>query len=81
VITQTRCSDMVIHDASCRYFVLCGKALTISSEATTTTYPSPLIRNHKFVKNCHTCLLNMEKFYTICHPNPISQFDWIIRLG
>jgi hypothetical protein len=87
VITQTRStyvncnSDKVIHDASCRYLVLCGKALTLSSEAATTTaYPSPLFRNHKFVKNYHICLLKMEKFYTICHPNPISQFDWIIIL-
>lgn len=31
--------------------LLPGKALIISSEATT-TYPSPLFRNHKFVKNC-----------------------------
>ena len=55
--TRTTCvncnSDKVIHDANYRYFVLLrGKALTISSEATAITYPSPLFRNHKFVKNC-----------------------------
>ena len=83
MITQTRTtcvncnSDKVLHDASYRYFVLLrGKALTVSSEATA-TYTSPLFRNYKFVnyRYFHICLLNIEKFCTICHPDHISQFD------